>query len=67
MAKRPRDPESVGNDLEVIDLVTDEQVSTGRRPEPEAGGDRRPRRRRRLVLAIAAVVVVIVGAALYAG
>jgi hypothetical protein len=61
VAKRPRDPESVGNDLDVIDLVTDERVSTGHRPEPEAGRDRRPRRRRRLVLAIAAVVAVIVG------
>jgi hypothetical protein len=79
----PRDRESVGDDLEVIDddldgveLVTDEEVPTARRPVPEAGDDelveqegpvapqvegRSQRRRRLLVLVIAAAVVAIAG------
>jgi hypothetical protein len=62
MAKGPRDGDSVSDDLEVIELVTDERNSTAHKPEPEAGDkDRRPRRRRLLVLAIAAVVVAIAG------
>jgi hypothetical protein len=56
---RPGDDDSVGDDLEIIEFVTEEPTL---RPEPEAvGNDRRPRRRRHLVLALAAVVVAIVG------
>lgn len=62
MANGPRDRESVGDELELIEFVTDEGISTARRPEPEAGDkDGPPRRRHLLVLAIAAVVVAIAG------
>jgi hypothetical protein len=56
---RPGDDDSVGDDLEVIEFVTEEPID---RPEPDAGDeDRPPRRRGLVVLALAAVVVAIVG------
>src|SRR5262245_42244824 len=62
MPHRPRDRESVVDDLEVIDVLADEPMSTARAPEPEDGDkDRPPRRRRLLVLAIAALVIAMTG------
>ena len=56
---RPGDDDSVGDDLEIIELVTEEPIHARK---PEAGDNHRPPRRLRLlVLAIAAAVAAIAG------